>query len=346
MNDYSQKEIENDEISIKDLILLIKKYFFVLLRKWWLIGIFGILVGGYFYYSASKQPTTYSAELTYTSGEGNSLGGVGGLLGGFLGRGRSNPLAKAQAMAKTQKIGKTALFTKVYIDDTLDYLINHHGRIYEFEEFVPFKDNLLSTKKERKVFKTILSIINKAFFTQSIDEETGIASMSINTLSEDYSIELTKTYYESLVDFYKKTEVGQQQKTLNALQNRADSIYGVIQSTAYGIARIKDQDKGIFWAVDRVPETQATTELTFLTSAYQEVVKNLETLKFTVASNTPSISAIDYPTTPLKPQKESKLIKALIGAFIGCFLASLFILGRQIIADIMADDDENHLIPD
>ena len=346
MSNYNEQVIQNDEVSLKELILLVKKYFLVLLKQWWKIGIIGVLFGLLFVFFASRNAATYKATLTYTSNEGGGMSGLGGLLGGFLKKGSSNTLVKAQAMTTTQKIGQDALFKKAYIDGELDYLINHHGRIYEVKDFVLFKNDSLATEEERKTFKNITKVIYKNLLSQSVDDDTNLAQMSINSLSEEYSIELTEAYYKSIVTFYQQTEVGQQKVTLKALQLRADSIYADIQNTVYGIAKIKDNDKGIFWAVDKVPKKKATTELTFLSTAYQEIVKNLETIKFTVASNTPSITAIDYPTTPIKPQKASLIIKAITGVFIGCFLASLFILGRKILSDILEDDDNSHLVTD
>lgn len=344
----NQQIIESDEISLKDLILLVQKYISILLKNWIIIGVCTALMGGLFLYKSLSKKIQYTANLTYTSGEGSGLAGLaGGFVGQFLGKGKTNPLVKIQSLAKSEVIGRRVLFQKAFIDGKLDYLINHHARLYEWEEFIPFQSAEMKTIEERETFKNLHGTLNKALLAQGLDEESGIANLAITTVSEDYSIALTNAFYTELIRFNKETETGEQQRTLKALQNRADSIYQAIESTAYRVAKIKDSDKGIFWSVDKIPEAQATTELTFLTSIYQEVVKNLETIKFSVATSAPSVQVIDYPLTPLEDNKGGTIKQIIIGCFIGGFLSSLFILGRAIYREIMEDEDtENAEIPE
>lgn len=338
--------IQEDEISLKDLILLIQSYLLECLKWWWLIVIAALLVAALFFYKVYKKPITYNAVVSYTTSDGSGLGGLaGGLLGRFVGgRGGGSPIAKMQAMLSSRQIMHRVLFTKAIVDEKEDYLINHHLMLHgydeeEFGEFVPFKSPSLDHLKQKKLFKGVHGAITERIMSQGIDEETGIAKIKVTDESEEYAFELSRTLFEELQRFYIESEVGEQQKTLDQLQGRADSIYSVINANTYRLARLEDSDKGRFFATDRVPDLKAQAELAFLKSAYEEVVKNLETIKFTLASSTPSIKVVEQPMYPLEKNQTSKLKQLLIGGFLGGFLAVLFIVSRRIFREIMTEDE-------
>lgn len=345
MDQQPNQYIQEDEISLKDLILLVQTYLQECLKFWWIIGIAGLSIGAFFFYRAHKKPITYNASVSYTTSDGAGLGGLaGGLLGRFVGGKSGSSIAKMQAMLTSGPIMQRVLFTKVMLGDQEDYLINHHLRLwgYDEEEFgavVPLKSGALTSLLEKKLFKRVRGQIQEQLLSQGLDEESGIAFIKVTSSSEEYAFELSRTLFEELQRFYIESEVGEQQKTLDQLQNRADSIYSVINVNTYQLARREDSDKGRFFATDRVPDMKAQAELAFLKSAYEEVVKNLETIKFTVASSTPSIKVIEQPMYPLEKNQTSKLKQLLIGGFLGGFLAVLFIVSRRIFREIMAEDE-------
>lgn len=77
----------DNELSIKDLILKLKDWGTYLLTKWIYIGIVGTLGGAIGFYYASTQPTTYTAKMTFVMEEGKAgsqgLGGLASLAGQF-----------------------------------------------------------------------------------------------------------------------------------------------------------------------------------------------------------------------------------------------------------------------
>ena len=73
--------MENDEITLKELLLKTKEWYTFLLSKWKTIvlaGSIGALLGlGYSFY---KKPI-YTASLTYALEDGKAAGGLGGAVG-------------------------------------------------------------------------------------------------------------------------------------------------------------------------------------------------------------------------------------------------------------------------
>lgn len=349
MENTNQTVIQ-DELSIKEIILLFQSYLKECLRYWWLIGIFGIMFGGLFLYRTLKTPITYTGSLSYTTSEGSGLSGLaGGLLGRFVGKGGSNPMSKMQAMLTSRQIMKKVLMKKVTIDEKNDFLINHHARIYQFdknndkkeedEKFKYITDPSLASRTDKSVFKQVHKQVHQSLLNQTIDPESGIAGFAITSLSEEYSYELSIALFNELEKFYIDSEIGEQKKTLALLQSQADSLYAVINNKVYTVANLQDSDKGRFFAVDRLPEVKSQTELDFLKVIYKEAIKNLETVKFTVSTSSPTIKIVDLPMYPLQKANRSLLKGVIIGGIIGGFLSVLFIIARKILKDIFKDDE-------
>ena len=75
-------QINNDEISLKELVLKIKEWYQFLLTKWKLIVLAGIIGGLIGFTYAFFQKPTYKALLTFALEEEKSGGGgLGGALG-------------------------------------------------------------------------------------------------------------------------------------------------------------------------------------------------------------------------------------------------------------------------
>jgi uncharacterized protein involved in exopolysaccharide biosynthesis len=78
----STEQFDNDEISLKELILKIKEWYIFLLSKWKLIVLMGVIGGLIGFTYAYFQKPTYKATLTFAMEEEKSGGGgLGGALG-------------------------------------------------------------------------------------------------------------------------------------------------------------------------------------------------------------------------------------------------------------------------
>ena len=78
-------QIDNDEISLKELVLKIKEWYQFLLTKWKLIVLAGIIGGLIGFTYAYFQKPTYKAVLTFALEEdkGGGASGLGGLASQF-----------------------------------------------------------------------------------------------------------------------------------------------------------------------------------------------------------------------------------------------------------------------
>ncbi|MDG1434802.1 MAG: hypothetical protein P8Q41_12365, partial [Saprospiraceae bacterium] len=71
-----QNYIEEDEITLKELIIKVQEFFQEVLKNWRLVILITIPFVLYFFYQTYKTPITYTSELTFmmNDDEGGGLG--------------------------------------------------------------------------------------------------------------------------------------------------------------------------------------------------------------------------------------------------------------------------------
>lgn len=345
---------QEDEISLKELIIKVQEFIQEGLRNWLLIGLAGILFAALFVFLEYKKDTEYTAKYSFMLQEEDSKGG-GGLLGlassfGFnLGGLGAVNLDKMGKLLKSQRLLSQALLTEVEIDGKKDKLINHHVEIYELldewkdtkklSQFTSFKANSLDefTPLEGAAYTKIHKYIVEELLVVNVDIEVGIINLSFTSLNEDYSLHLTEALYDELDKFYTRKAVEPQKKALDIIQGRTDSIYNAMLNAEYRSAKFEDSERGVFLSTDRLAKQRAERDAQIYGLMYGEAVKQLEAARFSYESRKPVLQTIDIPFYPLKKTKKSYIKSVIIGGFLGGFLSLIFVFGRKIFRDIMAD---------
>ena len=355
-----QKYIQEDEITLKELILKFQEYFGEVVRNWKIVFLITIPVVAYMFYKTYKTPITYPAALTFMINDdnGGAMGGLGGLAQsfGFGGGGGEYNLEKMLSLLKSRNIVQQALFEKVEYLGKEDYFANHiideYGYHKEWEESVmlnnfKYSNNNLSgfDRKENDVLKQLyIKIVGKenieGILKSKINEDTGILSMEINSTNEIISIEFVKVLFEKLEKFYVDKTIEKQQKTFVIMSQKVDSIRQTLNSEQYRLLKFMDRNKNLSLRQYKAEELVLQREIQALGMAYGEALKNQEMADFTLRSKTPFVQIIDSPIAPILPSKSilSYIKNILLGSFLGTFLSIIFILGRTIFKDIMSED--------
>ncbi len=355
--EQEKRYIEEDEITLKELILKVQEYFWEVVRNWkWVLLITSPFII-FFTCKAFNAPSLYPAELTFMVNEdnGGGMGGMSAILGqfGFGGgaRGKNN-FNKILELAKSRRIIHETIFTKVSIDSKEDFVANHLIDIYDFHENwvddTTGLSNLYFTKDSIELFhvvelKALKQLYRKVvggenmegLFKTDYSEDTGIMSLNVFSEKEKLSIELTKIIYSKLSDFYVTKTVEKQQQTFNVMFEKVDSIKKEISKKEYALATFIDSHRSLLNSRDKLTEMRLKRDLQILSEAYGVSLKNFEIADFTLKSKTPFIQVIDVPFAPLKAVNESKIRNLLTGAFIGILLSSLIIIARKIFRDAM-----------
>ena len=122
----SIQPIENDEITLKELILKAKEYIMEIIRYWYIVLLFIVPIASYMFYQVYKAKATYKADLTFSvnTDQGTSLG-LAAALGGLGELGGNTKLDKIIEFSKSRRISQTALFRRAVINNVDDYFANH-----------------------------------------------------------------------------------------------------------------------------------------------------------------------------------------------------------------------------
>ena len=353
----------NDEIKLKDLILMIQEYFQELLRNWLWIILITIPFILFFLNKTRKTPVTYPATLTFMVNEddGGGMGGLGGLAASFgLGGAASeHNLDKMHTLLKSRNIIQQALFKKEKINGVEDFFSNHFLTEYQF--FIDRKEdpsNLKSFKFthdnfdefdriENVVLKTIYGKIIgnpskgvNGLLSSSINDETGIMNMKFSAQSEELSIKFVKCLFDKLGQFYVDKTIEKQKKTYEITKTKVDSLRDGMNSAQYRLLKMKDSRRNLTLRQYEAEEIKLQRQVQVMTLVYGEALKNQEIADFSLKSKTPFIQIIDTPIPPLSPSKNlmDYIINAIIGGILGGFIGITFFLGRKIFRDAMSEE--------
>ena len=353
-----QNYIEEDEITLKELILKVQEFFQEVLKNWRLVILITIPFVLYFFYQAYKMPLTYTSELTFmmNDDEGGGLGALGGLAAsfGFGGGGSAEfNLEKMLSLLKSRNIIQQGLFEKAEIDGEIDFFANHLIREYDFHGIWKESETLGSftfkngkvdefSRTEYKALKSVYAKVIGSAKTQgilasSINEDTGIMTLNIESTNEDISIKLLNSLFKKLSSFYINKTIEKQKQTYEITKNKTDSLLGVMNYVQARLLKVKDTQRNTTLNQYRSEELTLERDYQISLIAYGEAIKNKEIADFSLKSKTPFIQSIDLPIPPLSLNKTlMTYIKQIItGGILGVLLAIGFILGRKIYRDTM-----------
>jgi len=355
MDQSKEIQVNDDEISLKDIIKIIQSWFGLLWMNIILIVLIGSLGASIGFYLAYSHKPVFKAESRFIVKEGgpsglaSSLGSLGSLLGGSGG----SSLDKTVAVIGSEKVMGKVLLTAVAIGDTKELVINHFIRLGNLNETWS-KDTVLIKAKfttsdtipevfnfpQRKAFKAVLAsfIGAKGIVEKSFDKKSGIVSLDVTHTDEDFAIETNKLIYNELKSFFQDQSTETANMNVEIFTRKVDSIQSELNSVRRQLARRTDQSMGVFLNEDKVDLKSLAVKEQILLTMYGEAQKNLETFLFMgqSASSSTALNLLDVPYSPLTPTKKSKLLFTLAGFFLASFFTFGFILIRRWYKNLMA----------
>ena len=343
-------EIQNDEISLKELIQKGQVWFAFFKSKWkiiFLAGIIGGLLG--LGYSFTKK-TIYTAKLSFAleekgnmSGSGLAsvaaqfgLGGIGGSEGGVFSGGNMIELLKSRFL-----IEKTLLST-VSINGKSDLLLNRYIRFNKLDKKWAKKKNLANlkfTNADRTKFTlqqdSVLGVISNGLIKNNIavaqqDKKLSIINVVFASTDEIFAKVFSEKLIETVTDFYIETKTKKSRANILILQNRADSVQRELNAALYGRAQFGDKNMGLIRQQAAVPKLKQEMRVQMLGALYGELVKNLEFAKLTLMREEPLVQIIDQPILPLPRARLGKLKAMVLGGFLFGFLILLGLGGKKV----------------
>lgn len=349
---------QDEEITLKELIEKIIEFWRELWsKKWWIILI-TIPFLLYFGYKAKTTEVTYRANLTYTLNDGSGGGGaLAGILGSFgLGKSGKVNLDKIVELSKSRNIIQRVLFTSIPLDTfdkKDDFIANHIIKLYKLDNewtkdqidytgFYFTSDSISNfNNKELNALKMLYgkvvgsTSVKDPIFSNSFNEETGILTISSNTLDEQLSISFSNLVYDKLKEYYLNSSTKGNLNTFEFVEQKTDSIFSLLKAKEFQLSRFNDSHRNLTDPNLLTQKRLLDTEILKLKTMYAEVTKNKELADFSLTAGTPDIAIIDEPIPPLDAEGLSILIELIKGGLIGGFLASGFFLIKKVILDAL-----------
>ncbi len=354
------EQFDNDEISLKELVLKIKEWYQFLLTKWRLIilaGIIGGLIG--FTYAYFQKPT-YKAALTFAMEEeksgGGGLGGALGLASQFgidLGSSGGGAFSGANLieLMKSRKLVEKTLLSPIEVDGNAQSLVEYYLAFNEIKKdwdekpllknvsFPIDADRTKFTLQQDSILKNLAAgLIKKDLVISQKDKKVSILSIEMNSTNEQFAKVFCETIAKETSEYYVEIKSKKSKMNVDILQHQADSIRAELNSAITGVAAAADNVFNLNSAMNvrRTPSARRQVDVQANTAILTQLVGNLELAKVTLRKETPLLQIIDRPSFPLEKEKVGKLKSLVLGGFLAGFLTVLYLVFTSLYKKLIA----------
>ena len=350
----SSKEQNVDDLSLREILKGAKQAFLYIVSHWMLLLLTSILCVGGLYWWYQSKPITYTAKLTFMLNDdsGGQLSGMNGILGQLglpIPSGKYN-IDKLLEISLSRSRIQEALFQKIELEGTTDFISNHLIELYDLDERWVLKRNSMAgfnfsssavenfNPDENYALKNIYALVagsaddrSNALLQVGYGREAYIMDFSMTSLSEGLSIEFVKRLFDEVSEFYISKAVEKPMKIYKSMAAKRDSLEKEWINVETSIANKKDSNFGSFGSQTLMEINRLTSQALILKTGLAQAEQNLVVAELSLSNNTPLIQKIDDPLPPLSPNKVSIVRILFLGLVVAIFLSSIYLLIREII---------------
>ena len=351
-NQIENSNIDNDEISFKDIIVKVKEWLEFFLSKWKTIILIGIIGGVIGLKIAFDDKPKYKAILTFAMEEdkgGGGLSGAAGLassfgidLGGGGGGGGAFAASNLSELMKSRLLVEKVLLKPIIIKNKTITLAEYYIQINDLRQgwekkptlkniqFLPNGDRANFTLQQDSVLQQIhKSLIDKERLSiMQKDKKVSILSIEVTSENEFFSKIFCESLAKETSDFYIETKSKKAKINVDVLQRQVDSVKNALNVAITGVANETDNVYNLNPAfnIKVAPSKKKQIDVQANTAILTNLVVQLELAKITLRKETPLIQLIDIPMLPLEKERLSKLKSIILGGFLSGFLFILLLI--------------------
>ena len=214
---------------------------------------------------------------------------------------------------------------------------NKQPRTYKAFPFPQKVDEL--TAVQDSLVNEICDLIRKQLLIVSKpDKKENIYVLEVTSTDETFAVNFANQLVDVTSKFYITTKVQMASRNLFLIEKEADSLRNLLDVNVNKTGNELDKTYNLnpTKQIGRSNFQKSQINLTVVTGAYAEVLKNLELARITLQRETPLFQIIDYPRSPLKRIKKSRLLGTLGGGFIGAFLTMLLLVIIKVFKNLMS----------
>lgn len=351
-NEIEQKrDVEEDEISLKELLIKIRDWWRYLLSKWVIIVGFGLLGGALgLIYSLIKKPT-YTATTTFVleSGEKGGMGqyaGIASMMGIDLGSGGGGifqgdnilELYKSRTMLEKTLFSTTDQTSKQLLIEQFIEINKWRDAWKDKPELAQLNFNVTPTttidNKTQRLRDSVIGKVVEAVSTGYLtvgkpDKKLSIIKVEVKAPEETFAKRFNEELVKNVNDFYVQTKTQKSIDNVNILQRKTDSVRTVMNGNIYTAVAIADATPNLnpTRQVQRVaPAQRAQFSAETNKAVLSSLVQNLEMAKMSLLKETPLIQVVDYPIYPLYKERLGKAKGIALGGILIGFITTLFLI--------------------
>jgi hypothetical protein len=354
-NQIENSNIDNDEISLKDVVMKIKALFAFIISKWKILFIVIIIGGSIGFKIAISSKPTYKAVLTFAMDDDRGGGGIGGAaglasslgldIGGGAASGGAFAATNLSELMKSHLLVEKVLLEPILLNDKIISLAEYYIQINELREswnnkpalkniqFLPSADRSNFTLQQDSILKQIHnSLIDKEKLSiMQKDKKVTILSIEVTSENELFSKIFCESLAKKTSDFYIETKSKKARINVDVLQKQVDSVRNALNGAITGVANEADNVYNLNPAfnVKGAPSKKRQIDVQANTAIMTNLAVQLELAKISLRKETPLIQLIDRPILPLEKKKLSKLKAIFLGGFLAGFFAILYLIFSQ-----------------
>ncbi|MDR1594263.1 MAG: hypothetical protein LBS43_07265 [Prevotellaceae bacterium] len=343
--------VNNDEISLKELILKIIEIWKYILSKWVFIVVVGVLGASLgFVYSLTKT-SEYVANLSFVVIEKSSSGGglstLAGQFGFNVGSQNAGVFSGSNMieLLQSRNLIERTLLSEIEINKKRCRLVDYYIELNlpedegEINSKLPFPLGLDRADFSREQ-DSLLYVLSQAITTEKLFINRQKKGVNIITISFQNTDELfAKLFTEQLISivsaFYIQTKTQNTKVNLAIMEARSDSIQREYEAALEKQADFFDQNMNLSKQIVRVEQQKNQITIQLAGATYSELKRNIEILKLDLAQQTPLVQVIDAPIMPLGKTQFATTKGVILGGFLGVFLIVAWLLAVYFYRRIM-----------
>lgn len=311
----------------------------IILKKWWLFLIVGVIAAIAGIYYASTKKIAYQSKLTFALDQVQGESGLMSFAAQFgLNLSNNNDVFAGDNIIEI-------LQSRRIVEQSLLSLDTFENKPFTFiEYFLQQKNKDLPDDKKIKIHfpveqpRASFSLQQDSLLFQCFNEfeknyidvgrpdrKNNIYEVNITNSNEKFTKDFTDTLIAKANRFYIELTTKKSKQTLDILEQRVEVMKGNVNASIGNMAETQDVNLNPAFSEAQVPVLKQQTNIRVYGAAYTELFKNLEMARYQYLQQIPLMQIIDDANYPMKKIKASKLKTGFLFALGACFIAFLII---------------------